>query len=121
MFARMDSLIAQTQTLHRLTFGHSLREERDMDELLRRLQEGETDLPLVLEWEPGHYHLVVLKALREERVVFFNPDRPAMAPTGSTLVQDGPPRRVEDGQLQSLSLADFRTLLQQGQACGLVT
>ena len=110
----MDSLIAQTQKLHQLTFGQTLAVGTDVEELLDRLEQGESDLICIVEWEPEIFHSLVLKSLRQQRVHFFNPQRPVSAPPGSILVANGPLRQVEEEGLESLSEDDFRQLFASG-------
>jgi len=117
----MDALIAETQHLHRLTFGQQLIREADPEVILQRLRDGHSDMPLLLEWQPDQFHSILLKHCHQERVYFYNPQQLAQAPVGATLVQDGPLRRVEEAGLQSLSEEDFRQLVESGKGCCLVS
>lgn len=116
----MDALIAETQHLHRLTFGQQLVLEPDPDVLLEKLRDGQSDLIVLLEWEPGLFHSILLKHYHQARVHFYNPRQLTQAPAGAMLVQDGPLRRVEEGNLQSLSEEDFRRIFENGQGRALL-
>lgn len=88
--------------------------------IFQQLVNGVSDMPLILEWQPGEFHSILLKHCQQDRVYFYNPQRLTPAPVGAILVQDGPLRRVEEGGLESLSEEDFRHLIDSGKGCCLI-
>ncbi|MEW6279127.1 MAG: hypothetical protein AB1758_10915, partial [Candidatus Eremiobacterota bacterium] len=71
------SLIAELKMLHGAVLGVELVEERDPQQVLQRLRDGQSDLPLAMDWgerrgdELHEQHAVVLQRIQGERVLFF--------------------------------------------------
>jgi len=77
-------------------------------EVLRRLQQGESGLVLVLDFDAEHprHQLVLERIDGQQRIHFFNPWKPAGHAPGVELTS--PPRRVEPDHLESVSYETFR-------------
>jgi hypothetical protein len=103
--------------LDRLTFRHD--PDSPMAVLRQELGAGR-DAVIGMRWgEASHSaHAVVVERIENGRVFFQNPHGNTYhgKPPGSSL--SPPPRRVEQGNLQSMSLADFQTRLSSVSVVG---
>ena len=96
--------------LDKLTFRRA--ENQPMNRLRDDVAQGQPALA-VLRWSSGSdvFHAVVVDRIDDDRVYFRNPHGNAHhgQPPGTDL--DTPPRRVEAGSTQSMTVADFRARL----------
>lgn len=95
------------------------------------LVDGQADIVVELPWEETfddglvERHQIVLHGLSEDqsRVLFFNPTGRRNLPVGAELGQhprQGPPRRVEEEDLQSMELAALARFFAEGRAHALI-
>jgi hypothetical protein len=91
---------------------------------------GEAEIPVEMPWEETYNdvryerRVIILKNLNEaaDRVIFFNPASRHDLPPGTPLGGEdmGPPRRIEEGGLESMELDVIVQFFIQGRAYALV-
>jgi hypothetical protein len=115
----MATLIEQLKLVQANVLGQPVREVPSADEVLRLLEEGLTDLHLVLDWGEQPQTLVLLR-LEGDRVVFHNPlGHASELPVGHGLEDEGPARQVEGSNLESMTCDELRAAFQQRSAVAL--
>lgn len=118
----VEVLVDEIKQMHSAVLGSELIEVREAEAVLQALEEGASEIPLVLQWD-DEPHSIVLQELRGDRVVFFNGMQPEVpAEPGTELHDQGPTRTAEEPGLESFSREDFARLFQErGAVCLLGT
>lgn len=114
----VELLVEEIKQMHAAVLGSELLEVREPEVVLQALEEGASEIPLILQWD-DEPHSLVLQELRGDRVVFFNGMQlPVPPPAGTELEDQGPPRLAEEPGLESFSRDEFvRLFSQRGAVC----
>lgn len=117
----LEVLVDEIKTLHAAVLGIEVHEVREPEVVLQALEEGVSEIPLVLEWD-DEPHSVVLHEMRDDRVVFFNGMQPPEPPEpGSEVHDSGPPRLAEEPGMESVSRDDFVRFFEERAAVCLMS
>lgn len=120
MVSKSDS-IEQTGALLQALFLQPTRMTQSLADVLKAIEAGKTNIVVELPWAEmrpeGHYerHQVILLRIAHGRAYFDNPLKTAALP-GSEIggVGKGPLRRLEANGEESMDLAFFITLFENG-------
>jgi hypothetical protein len=111
--------------LHKSLFGIHLKEIREFGAVIEALKNGKSNIITDLVWDEnidGEYHerhkIVLLNIIDDNRVVFYNPLGPGNVEAGVELggAGNGPRRRTEGPNRQSVAVEDFKSFFSERDA-----
>lgn len=116
-----ESQLDQTQRLLGAVMGSAGDQSGKFDDVKKAFGAGKIDIVIELPWYPdGSTHQLILTRLTDDHVYFINPLGHGDAKAGTALLDGSLPRRVEDDNTESATLADFEKLFRGGKAKALI-